>query len=186
MRGGGAVRSSHSNLRNVASEAHFSMIVLVMGVSGSGKSTIGRMLADALSAEFLEADSFHSPANIAKMTGGVPLADADRWPWLDAIGRAIADLRRRRIPVVLACSALKESYRARLCATAGEAARIVFLDGDPDLIATRLDGRTGHYMPPALLPSQLSVLEPPGEAIRVDIANKPEAILGKVLTALSD
>lgn len=160
------------------------MIVLVMGVSGSGKSTIGRLLADALSAEFLEADSFHSPANVAKMTGGVPLEDADRWPWLDSIGQAMSDLRRRRIPVVLACSALKEAYRARLSATAGEAARIVFLDGGADLIAARLGGRTGHYMPPTLLPSQLATLEPPQDAIRVDITDKPEAILTKVLGAL--
>lgn len=160
------------------------MIVLVMGVSGSGKSTIGRMLADALGAEFLEADSFHSPENVAKMSGGVPLEDADRWPWLDAIGSAIAGLRQAGKPVVLACSALKEAYRRRLFDRAGETARVVFLSGGADLIAARMGRRQGHYMPPALLPSQLATLEPPEAAIRVDISHKPEEILAEVLNGL--
>lgn len=160
------------------------MIVLVMGVSGSGKSTIGRMLADALGARFLEADSFHSPGNIDKMTRGIALDDADRWPWLAAIGVASAELRRRGETVVLACSALKENYRARLFAAAGETGRVVFLEGEADLIARRMGSRRGHFMPPALLPSQLAILEPPVEAIRVDISQSPDAILGQVLEAL--
>lgn len=160
------------------------MIVLVMGVSGSGKSTIGRMLAAALSAEFLEADTFHSRDNVAKMTSGIPLEDADRWPWLEAIGDAIAAHRLAGRPVVLACSALKDSYRRRLFAQAGEPGHVVFLDGKADLIAARLGGRRGHYMPPTLLPSQLATLEPPTDAIRVDIGNRPEDILAGILRDL--
>jgi len=153
-------------------------------VSGSGKSTIGRMLADALGAEFLEADSFHSPENVAKMASGVPLEDADRWPWLAAIGQAIAALREQGRAVVLACSALKESYRQRLFEQAGTPARVVFLDGGAELIAARMGGRSGHYMPPALLPSQLATLEPPLAAIRINIAQPPAAILAEILEAL--
>ncbi|MBL8708956.1 MAG: gluconokinase [Rhodospirillaceae bacterium] len=160
------------------------MLVLVMGVSGSGKSTLGRMLATAVGAEFLEADTFHPPANIAKMTRGTPLEDADRWPWLDAIGAAIAGHRKEGRSVVLACSALKAAYRDRLFARAGEAGRVVFLDGGEALIARRLGGRKGHYMPPTLLPSQIATLEPPADALRVDIALTPAEILAQVLATL--
>jgi len=160
------------------------MIVLVMGVSGSGKSTIGRMLAPALAAEFLEADTFHSRDNVAKMTNGIPLEDDDRWPWLEAIGDAIATHQQAGRPVVLACSALKEAYRRRLFAQAGEHGHVVFLDGGADLIAARLGGRRGHYMPPTLLPSQLATLEPPADAIRVDIGDSPETILRDILAVL--
>lgn len=163
---------------------NFSMILLVMGVSGSGKSTIGRKLADALGAAFLEADTYHSSANVAKMSNGVPLGDSDRWPWLDAIGAAIAARRAEGRAVVLACSALKESYRARLFAIAKESGHVVFLDGGADLIASRLGGRSGHYMPPTLLPSQLATLEPPAEAIRVDISQTPDEILAQILAQL--
>jgi gluconokinase len=161
------------------------MIVLIMGVSGSGKSTIGRMVATALSAEFLEADTFHSGANVAKMTSGIPLDDADRWPWLASIGAAIAAQRQAGRPVVLACSALKAAYRDRLFEQSGERGQIVFLDGGAALIATRLGGRQGHYMPPTLLPSQLATLEPPQDAIRIDIARDPDEILAEILRRLN-
>ncbi|MBI2255627.1 MAG: AAA family ATPase [Proteobacteria bacterium] len=161
------------------------MIVLVMGVSGSGKSTIGAALAAALGADFLEADSFHSPANIAKMKSGIPLEDADRWPWLDAIGGALDRSVMENRSVVLACSALKASYRERLLPIGRRQGRVVFLKGDAGLIGGRLSGRTGHYMPPALLPSQFATLEAPDEAIIIDIAQEPEEILEEILARLS-
>lgn len=160
------------------------MIVLVMGVSGSGKSTIGRALADALGADFLEADAFHSGANVAKMKSGVPLEDSDRWPWLAAIGAALDQAVMNGKPVVLACSALKQAYRDRLLKDGGRRGYTVFLRGDSALIAARMSGRSGHYMPPALLPSQLATLEPPQDAIVVDIAMAPEVILREILAAL--
>ncbi len=160
------------------------MIVLVMGVSGAGKSTIGRALANALGAEFLEADAFHSDANVAKMQSGVPLTDSDRWPWLDAIGTALDQAVLKGSKVVLACSALKQAYRDRLLTDGGRQGHIVFLQGNPDLIAARLAGRSGHYMPPTLLPSQLATLEPPGDAIVVDLSDEPEVILAQILAKL--
>ena len=156
-----------------------------MGVSGAGKSTIGRALADALGADFLEADTFHSPANVAKMTKGVPLDDSDRWPWLDAIGQALDQAVRDGKRVVLACSALKQAYRDRLLKSGGRTGFTVFLKGEPDLIAARMSGRSGHYMPPTLLPSQLATLEPPEDAIVIDIAAAPEGILREILAKLS-
>ncbi|WP_374309272.1 gluconokinase [Dongia sp.] len=160
------------------------MIVLVMGVSGAGKSTIGRALADALQADFLEADTFHSPANVAKMTKGVPLDDSDRWPWLDAIGQALDQAVRDGKRVVLACSALKQAYRDRLLKEGGRTGFTVFLKGEPDLIAARMSGRSGHYMPPTLLPSQLATLEPPKDAIVIDIAKARDEILREILSRL--
>lgn len=161
------------------------MIILVMGVSGCGKSTIGAALAEALGADFLEADTFHSAANIAKMKSGTPLEDADRWPWLDAIGAALDRSVMENRPVVLACSALKASYRDRLLPAGQRQGEVVFLQGDSALIGGRLSGRTGHYMPPALLPSQFAALEAPTDAIIIDIAQKPEAIVGEILARLS-
>ncbi|WP_374649716.1 gluconokinase [Dongia sp.] len=160
------------------------MIVLVMGVSGTGKSTIGRALASTLEADFLEADAFHSAANVAKMTSGVPLDDSDRWPWLDAIGRALDQAVMEGKRVVLACSALKQAYRDRLLKDGGRTGFTVFLKGEPDLIAARMSGRSGHYMPPTLLPSQLATLEPPTDAIVIDIAEGPEEILREILASL--
>jgi gluconokinase len=160
------------------------MIVLVMGVSGSGKSTIGRALAETMGADFLEADSFHSSANVAKMARGIPLEDSDRWPWLEAIGHALDRAIEKKRRVVLACSALKQAYRDRLLRDAGRRGVTVFLTGDAALIAARMSGRRGHYMPAALLPSQLATLEPPDDAIVIDIAKSPEAILGEIRAAM--
>ena len=143
------------------------MILVVMGVSGCGKSTIGEALARALGWPFLDADGFHPPENVAKMKAGTPLADDDRWPWLDRIAQELATILARGGNAVLACSALKAAYRERL-SRAGDV-RFVLLRGDYDTIASRLATRQHRYMPASLLASQFATLEPPGEALDVDI-----------------
>lgn len=147
--------------------------VVVMGVSGSGKSTVGAGIADALGLDFVDGDSLHAPASVARMAAGHALRDQDRWPWLDRIGARLADADTAPLGLVIACSALKRSYRDRIRAAAPDV-RFVFLDGSPELIAARMAGRFGHYMPPALLASQLQTLEPPradeADALRFDIA----------------
>jgi carbohydrate kinase (thermoresistant glucokinase family) len=133
----------------------FSRPVVVMGVSGSGKSTVGAALAEALGIPFVDGDALHPAANVAKMAAGIPLGDEDRAPWLDAIGARLA-----RPPIVVACSALKRAYRDRL-RDAAPSLELVFLDGTRDLLAERMLARPGHFMPPALLDSQLATLERP-------------------------
>jgi carbohydrate kinase (thermoresistant glucokinase family) len=133
--------------------------VLVMGVSGSGKSVFGKALAADLGWTFLEGDDFHPPANIEKMHHGIPLTDADRWPWLAAIAAAMTDERRAGRSVVVACSALKKSYRDSL--RGQEPLTILFLKVDADILRQRLTHRVGHFMPASLLDSQLATLEPP-------------------------
>ena len=155
------------------------MIVVVMGVSGVGKTTIGRLVAERLGWRFIDADDHHPAANVAKMAAGIPLEDADRWPWLDALNQ----LLRKEKSAVLACSALKESYRKRLLAGIAET-RIVFLDGSKALIASRLAARKHRYMPASLLDSQFAALEPPVDAIRVDVAQPVEASVAAILGSL--
>jgi gluconokinase len=154
-----------------------------MGVSGSGKSTVGRMLAEALSLPFADADDFHPPANIAKMRAGTPLTDEDRWPWLDALG---AWLAAQPAGGVVACSALKRAYRDRLRA-ALPGLRLLFLHGDAALIAARQAARPGHFMPPALMASQLATLEPPAPeegAVLLDVRDPPKALVARALESL--
>lgn len=139
-----------------------------MGVSGSGKSTLGRALAAELDWAFIEGDELHPTANVALMTAGTPLTDEHRQPWLEALNRLMADHERRGEPAVVACSALKRSYRDTLQRGLGNV-RFVFLYGEPALIRTRLDGRRGHFMPPALLDSQVALLEPPTDAVLVPV-----------------
>ena len=158
------------------------MIVVVMGVSGSGKSTTGAALARDLGWPFIEGDDLHPPENVAKMAAGVPLTDDDRWPWLD---RIVAELRarsRQSADIVLACSALKQSYRDRL-APAGDV-RFVHLHGDRETIAARLAVRHHRYMPATLLDSQFATLELPADAIVVDIRDDVKTQVRKIIAAL--
>jgi len=143
------------------------MILVLMGVCGSGKTTVGEALAASLGCAFLDADDFHPPANVAKMASGQPLTDDDRWPWLDRIVAELSRILARGDNAVLACSALKQSYRERL-QRAGDV-RIVYLKGDAATISARLASRQHEYMPPSLLPSQFAALEEPDDALVVDI-----------------
>jgi len=160
------------------------MIALLMGVSGSGKSTVGRALAAELDWRFLDADTLHPPANVAKMASGIPLTDADRWPWFD---RIVAEMRRYAAAgknVVIACSALKQAYRDRLAK--GGAVHFVYLKGDVETITPRLAGRRGHFMPPSLLASQFATLEEPDDAIVVDIREPVAAQVAAITRALRE
>jgi gluconokinase len=157
------------------------MIVLVMGVAGAGKTTIGEALARSLGWPFIDADDFHPPDNVAKMKAGVPLEDADRWPWLSRLNE---ELKQRR-QAVLACSALKASYRERL-AQGIDRFITVYLDGDFALINERMKSRRHRYMPAALLESQFAALEPPADAIRVDVAADPSSCVALIHRRLQE
>ncbi|MCA3279229.1 MAG: gluconokinase, partial [Roseomonas sp.] len=153
--------------------------IIVMGVSGSGKSTIGALLAERLGWPFADTDGFHPAENVAKMAAGTPLTDADRWPWLDAIAAHIGAARKAGQPVVVACSALRRAYRDRLRAGHGD---LIFLhlSGAPAVIAARQAARQGHFMPPSLMASQVATLEDTGDeadALAVSVAAKPEAVV---------
>jgi carbohydrate kinase (thermoresistant glucokinase family) len=162
------------------------VIVILMGVAGAGKTTVGEVLAERLGARFIEGDSFHPPENVAKMRAGTPLTDADRLPWLKAIAAEIGRCLESGVSAVIACSALKRAYRDILVDHRPEV-RVVYLEGTHDLIQGRLDKRRGHYMPPSLLPSQFAALEAPSadEApIEIDVSGTPEEIVDSILTAL--
>ena len=145
------------------------MIIVLMGVSGSGKSTLGRALSAALGWEFVEGDAYHPPANVEKMRRGQPLDDDDRMPWLDSLNSYLRERQRRSLNAIVACSALKQSYRSRL-ANGLVDTEFVYLYGSSELIRRRLQLRDDHFMPGALLDSQMAALEPPDEAVMVDIA----------------
>ena len=160
------------------------MIVVVMGVTGAGKTTVGRLLARELGGDFLDADDYHPAANVAKMRAGHPLTDDDRRPWLARLNEVLRERAARSAGVVLACSALKASYRDQLFAGLPDA-RLVFLRGTKAEIAARLEARRGHYMNPALLDSQFAALEEPVDAIVADIGPAPAAIAAAVLAQLA-
>ncbi len=154
-------------------------LILLTGVAGSGKSTVGRLLAAALGWTYHEADDFHSAANKAKMAGGQPLTDADRAPWLAAIRAAMDASVSAGQPAVFTCSALKAGYRHVLL-DGLPGARLVYLAGDRDLLLARLQGRSGHYMKPAMLDSQLAALEPPAGGLTLDIRQPPDALVAEI------
>ena len=155
------------------------MILLVMGVSGVGKTTLGKALAGELGWRFIDADHYHPPANVAKMAAGIPLADEDRWPWLETLNRVL----RKEANAVVACSALKQAYRSRVSEGLGSF-RIVYLHGSFELIAARLAERPHPYMPASLLGSQFAALEPPAQAIAIDVARAPSACVAAILAQL--
>jgi gluconokinase len=162
--------------------------VIVMGVSGSGKSTVGALLAARLRWEFEDGDWFHPAANIDKMHKGIPLSDEDRWPWLRAIAAWIDDTRRSGGHGVVACSALKRRYRDVLIAGRTDV-RLVYLRGEEGLIARRLAARHEHFMPPQLLHSQFCALEEPGpdeRPITVSIALPPRDMVAAIVSVLGD
>jgi carbohydrate kinase (thermoresistant glucokinase family) len=162
--------------------------IVVMGVSGAGKSTVGQVLAARLDCPFRDADSFHPPANIAKMKSGQPLDDDDRWPWLGAIAAWIAEHRAAGTTCVVTCSALKRRYRDIVTDRQRIDVRLVYLKGGFDLIAARLAARKGHFMPPALLQSQFDALEEPApdeHAIVVSIDATPEQIAARAADRLA-
>jgi carbohydrate kinase (thermoresistant glucokinase family) len=163
--------------------------IVVMGVSGAGKSTVGQIVAARLDSPFRDADSFHPQANIEKMSRGEPLTDEDRWPWLNAIAAWIAEHRAAGTTCVVTCSALKRVYRDIVTNRQSADVRLVYLKGDFDLIEARLKARKGHFMPPGLLRSQFAALEEPGVdegAIVVWIDATPEEIAEKVECKLHD
>lgn len=159
------------------------MVVIVMGVSGAGKSTIGMRLAASLGWRFIDADDHHPPGNIAKMARGTPLTDDDRWPWLDRLNALLREAEEAAGSAVLACSALRQAYRLRL----GEglrSVRFVYLHADQALIAGRLAIRQHRYMPASLLASQFAALEPPRDGIVIEVKGTPEETLAQVRSAL--
>ena len=162
------------------------MILVVMGVAGSGKTTIARMLAERLGWRFQEGDALHPAANVAKMSAGTPLTDDDRWPWLHAIAAVIDGWRAEGASGIVTCSALKRAYREILVGGRADV-RLVHLAGDKALIAARMAARKGHFMPTALLDSQFATLEPPGAEERpivVDISPGVEVVVAEIEKAI--
>ena len=157
------------------------MVVIIFGVSGAGKTTIGQLLAEELGWRFYEADDFHSQANIDKMHQGTPLTDEDRWPWLESLRQMIKRCLAAGENAVLACSGLKEAYRRRLRLNAD--VKLVFLRGDYELIANQLRQRRGHFMNPALLQSQFADLEEPlptEDAVVIELGQSPRELVQEI------
>jgi gluconokinase len=160
--------------------------IIVMGVSGSGKTTIGKLLAEALGWPFYDADDFHPPANVERMHQGIALTDEDRKPWLAALARLIAEALANDQSLVLACSALKAAYREQLKPHGATATAVpfVYLHVPPAVAAARLKERHGHFMPASLVPSQFAALEEPADAIVIDATQTPDEIVAQIRQAL--
>lgn len=156
--------------------------IVIMGVAGSGKSSVGEALSARLGVPYRDGDDLHTPVAVEKMRSGTPLTDADRWPWLDRVATVLA----LEAPVIVGCSALKRVYRDRIRAGAGGPVCFVYLAGSRELIASRMAGRTGHYMPTTLLDSQFAALEAPGpeEAVTVDIDQSLPALVEAIQSQL--
>jgi gluconokinase len=159
------------------------MIVVLMGVSGVGKTTVGEVLAERTGWQLYDADQFHSTKNIEKMRNGIALEDEDRWPWLDGMNAMLLQKQAQHESVLLACSALKQKYRDRL-ANGCRDLHWVYLKGDFGLIRARLESRKNHYMKAGLLESQFAALEEPQDAVAVDVVQTPEAIANRIVCQL--
>jgi len=159
------------------------LVIYIMGVSGSGKTTIGKILSEKTGYPFYDADDFHSLENKAKMNAGIPLTDEDRQPWLDSIHHFIAEANKKH-PMILVCSALKQRYRKRISEMIEDNCQWIFLEGDFNTILNRLNSRADHYMPPSLLQSQFDALEIPQNATRIDVRKAPDEIIKTILAIL--
>jgi carbohydrate kinase (thermoresistant glucokinase family) len=159
------------------------MIIVIMGVAGTGKTTIGRILSAELKLPFFDADDYHPPENVRKMAAGTPLNDDDRRPWLDRLSELLAN-KEDSGGAILACSALKEQYRRILFSKLKNKPQLVHLTGSKELIASRMQERKGHYMPVSLLDSQLSTLEAPADAMAVGIQGTPPQISAEIVRRL--
>jgi gluconokinase len=158
-------------------------VLIFMGVAGSGKTTVAKLFAKKTGAIFYEGDDFHPPENVAKMRGGIPLTDADRKKWLQALRKIIVRALAKKEFAVLACSALKAKYRAELAADDSRV-KFVHLTGPRILIAERLKNRRGHFLPPALLESQFAILEPPSDALVFSCEKSPKKIVAELIQVL--
>ena len=158
------------------------MIILSMGTTGAGKTTVGKLLAARLQWTFLDADDFHPPANIEKMQHGIPLTDADRWPWLEKIHTELLRLSQSGTSVVLACSALKQSYRDRLSAALDM--RIVYHRGTYQVMRQHIESRHGHFAGEAILAGQFADLEEPQNALVLDVSHPPQQLVTEIIANL--
>jgi len=158
------------------------VVILLMGVSGSGKTTVGQLLASQLGWEFADGDDYHPAANVEKMRNGIPLTDADRAPWLETLRALIAGWIAAGKNVVLACSALRRAYRESL--RVAPEVRVVYLKGTPQLLRERLHARVGHFMTERMLESQLAALEEPEDAVVVDVDRAPARIVAEILARM--
>ena len=160
------------------------MFYVVMGVSGSGKSTVGKLLSDRLGCQFYDADDFHPRSNVEKMSQGKPLTDSDRLPWLLKLQKLIAEVTKAEKPAILACSALKQNYRRIMAGNCSAEITWIYLRGDYNTLHNRLEKRRGHFLDSSLLYSQLETLEEPKNALIVDVGLKPQAIVEEIVKQL--